>query len=259
MRRGFFDKNGGKILKDFNINIFTEVQLEKITNHYETLIGRGAFGKVYMGTTKDEQRVAVKRCILEDKQLRERGHPEQGDDFVREISFQFRISHANLVRLVGCCLETNIPMLVYEYIPNGNLHNLLHISRHKVLSLPTRLDIAIGSAEALAHMHSHGEHNHVHGDVKPANILLGHNLKPKVSVEAPVDRQVRQGRSSGQELHRSRVHEDGTFHRKERGLQLWCGTLGAHHKEESQVRWEQQSPHKLRQVLQEAGQREKHV
>ncbi|RCV39662.1 hypothetical protein SETIT_8G241700v2 [Setaria italica] len=179
----FFDQNGGKILKGAaGINIFTEKQLIKFTNHYDTLIGRGAFGMVFMGTTDEEQRVAVKRSIIEDKELHGRGNLQHGEDIVNEITFQFRNSHPNLVRLVGCCLETNIPVLVFEFISNGNLYNLLHVSTHKVVPLRTRLKIAIGSAEALAYIHSHGDHDCVvHGDVKSANILLDDNLMPKVS------------------------------------------------------------------------------
>ncbi|CAO2150236.1 unnamed protein product [Urochloa humidicola] len=182
MKTAFFDKNGGKILKSAaGINIFTEEQLEKFTNHYKTLIGRGAFGQVFMGITDENQRVAVKRSIIADNELSRRDNFQLGDDIVNEITFQFGNSHPNLVRLVGCCLETNIPVLVFEFIPNGSLYNLLHFAMHKALPLPTRLKIAIGSAEALAYIHSHGDHGYIHGDIKSANILLDDNLVPKVS------------------------------------------------------------------------------
>ncbi|KAF8673229.1 hypothetical protein HU200_048781 [Digitaria exilis] len=172
-QKKFFDKNGGKILKNMGINIFTEGQLKKITNRYSTPIGEGAFGKVFMGITDAAQRVAVKRSYAKGEALRQ-------EDFVNEITVQFRISHSNLVRLVGCCLETDIPMLVFEFIPNGSLYNVLHgTNRQNVLPLQVRLDIAIGSAEAIAYMHS--QCGHVHGDVKSGNILLDEDLTPKVS------------------------------------------------------------------------------
>lgn len=60
-RRGFFDKNGGKILKGVDINIFTEDELKKITTQYSDPIGKGAFGMVFKGTIDDNQLVAVKR------------------------------------------------------------------------------------------------------------------------------------------------------------------------------------------------------
>ncbi|CAL4990865.1 unnamed protein product [Urochloa decumbens] len=172
-KRQHFDKNGGELLKGVGITIFTERHLKKITNDYKIRIGKGAYGEVYKGTIGAKQ-VAVKRPVAK--------RPEIGkDEFVKAITFQFRITHTNIVCLVGCCLETDVPILVFEFVPNGSLYDVLHgTNRTRILSLPERLDIAIGSAEALSYMHSHAEH-HVHGDVKSANILLDNDLKPKVS------------------------------------------------------------------------------
>ncbi|CAO2142949.1 unnamed protein product [Urochloa humidicola] len=175
-QRRFFDKNGGEILKSVGINIFTEQQLTKITNGYKRIIGEGAFGKVYIGIIDEgNQRVAVKRASLKGEAL-------PLEEFVNEITFQFRISHANMVRLVGCCLETDVPMLVFEFISKGSLYSVLHGAKNpESLGLLERVDIAIGSTEALAYMHSHGGNNHVHGDIKSGNILLDDDLTPKVS------------------------------------------------------------------------------
>lgn len=175
-QRRFFDKNGGDLLKSMNIKIFTEEQLDKITNNYSTIIGNGAFGEVFMGTIIDDnQRVAVKRSIAKGEQRRRK------EDFANEIKIQLRISHTNLVRLVGCCLETNVPRLVFEFIPKGSLDRVLHGPEKHILSLPARLDIAIGSAEALTYMHSHASQKILHGDVKSGNILLDDSFQPKVS------------------------------------------------------------------------------
>ncbi|KAF0896646.1 hypothetical protein E2562_026761 [Oryza meyeriana var. granulata] len=179
-RKELYDKNGGNILKKMmDIKIFTEKELEEMTANYckNRRIGNGYFGEVYKGITKENQVVAVKR-------YRRKGEEHDKQDFADEITSQARIQHVNLVRLVGCCLETDVPMLVLEFIPNGSLHDVLHGKggRHTHLPLPTRLDIAIGCAEALACMHSNIDHKStVHGDIKSGNILLGNNLQPKFS------------------------------------------------------------------------------
>lgn len=157
-----------------DIKIFTECELKKVTDGYNMVIGEGAFGKVYKETTNGGEQLAVKCSFTRSKA------PWHG--FRNEIVFQFRINHANVVRLVGCCLETDVPKLVFEFVPNGSLYELLHVKRDQRLSLLTRLHIAIGSAEALSYMHSQdGHNNHVHGDFKSGNILLDNNLTPKVS------------------------------------------------------------------------------
>ncbi|GJN25849.1 hypothetical protein PR202_gb13734 [Eleusine coracana subsp. coracana] len=119
-----FSKNGGDILKDVGIVIFNEGELKKITNGYKKNIGEGSFGKVYQGTINGTQ-VAVK-CS------NSKGEALPLEEFRNEIIFQFRINHENVVRLVGCCLETTVPMLVFEFVPNGSLFDRLHVNRHQV-------------------------------------------------------------------------------------------------------------------------------
>ncbi|KAF8658019.1 hypothetical protein HU200_059481 [Digitaria exilis] len=85
----------------------------------------------------------------------------------------------NIVKLIGCCLEVDIPMLVYEFIPKGSLHDILHDQDMMQLNLDLRLRIAAETAEGLAYMHSTAAI--LHGDAKPANILLGNEFIPKIS------------------------------------------------------------------------------
>lgn len=182
--REHFNRNGGQLLKDSSISIFTKENLDKITKNFSTTIGKGSFGQVYEGTTDDKQRVAVKRSIVVDA--------ERQKDFANEINIQSKISHKNLVRLIGCCLETDVPMLVYEFIDRGSLYDMLHgggavgtkndvPEEKQSLPLQVRLDISIGSAEALAYMHSSDGQKILHGDVKSGNILLHENFSPKIS------------------------------------------------------------------------------
>lgn len=175
--RAFFKRNGGPMLENINnIKIFTKEELNEITKNYSIVLGKGGFGKVYMGITYDKQQVAVKRSISVDE-ARKR-------EFANEVIIQSRISHRNIVRLVGCCLEVDVPMLVYEFAPKGSLYDVLHGSKDNTkVSLPlgTRLDIAVDSAEALSYMHSSATQKILHGDVKSGNILLDENFMPKVS------------------------------------------------------------------------------
>ncbi|KAF6987396.1 hypothetical protein CFC21_005049 [Triticum aestivum] len=169
----FYKKNGGPTLEKANIiKLFKKEELKPILKS-KNLIGKGGFGEVYKGLL-DNKLVAIKKPI--------NGSVLENEQFANEVIIQSQVIHKNIVRLVGCCLEVDTPMLVNEFISNGSLHDILHNNKEKVaLSLDTRLSIAAQSADGLAYMHSKTNIKILHGDVKPANILLDDNFVPKVS------------------------------------------------------------------------------
>nr|XP_009392075.1 PREDICTED: putative wall-associated receptor kinase-like 16 [Musa acuminata subsp. malaccensis] len=178
----FFQQNGGLRLYEEirskqidTVKIYTKEDLEKATDNFNKSreLGRGGHGTVYKGNLDGGREVAIKRSkvVTED----------QSEEFVREMIILSQINHKNIVRLLGCCLEVEIPMLVYEFIPNGTLYEFIHDNDGKLIPLTTRLRIARESAEALAYLHSSASPPIVHGDVKSLNILLDHNYVPKVS------------------------------------------------------------------------------
>ncbi|CAL5008784.1 unnamed protein product [Urochloa decumbens] len=170
--REFFVKNGGPILEKVNnIKIFKKEELKPILQT-SNVIGKGGFGEVYKGIL-DSQVVAIKKSINVDK--------SQEKQFANEIIIQSRVIHKNITKLIGCCLEVDVPMLVYEFVPQGSLHDLLYGSNKMSLSLDKRLSIAAGAAEGLAYMHSKTSTTILHGDIKPSNILLDDNFTPKIS------------------------------------------------------------------------------
>lgn len=106
----------------------------------------------------------------------------QTKEFAKEMCILSQINHKNVVKLLGCCLEVEVPMLVYEFVSNGTLDHYIHGGTlNTVISLDSRLRIAAESAEALSYMHSSASPPILHGDVKTANILLDDKLTAKVS------------------------------------------------------------------------------
>ncbi|KAL6865349.1 hypothetical protein ACP4OV_016500 [Aristida adscensionis] len=175
--KDFIQTNGHHVLQrvenNYTLRRFTENEIRCITNGYKTMLGEGAFGQVYKGTLDDQSTVAVKRYK----------HETHKEEFAREVIVHSQINHRNVVRLLGCCIEENDLMIVMEFISNWNLDSILHCSSTDVcvpFPLDKRLDIAIQVAEALWCMHSMYSPV-LHGDIKPANILLNESLVPKVS------------------------------------------------------------------------------
>lgn len=105
----------------------------------------------------------------------------QNDQFANEVIIQSQVIHKNIVKLIGCCLEVDKPMLVYEFLSKGSLDDILHGSNCTPICLECRLNIAAESAEGLSYLHSKTTNVILHGDVKPANILLDDCFTPKIS------------------------------------------------------------------------------
>ncbi|KAL7250368.1 hypothetical protein ACSBR1_012385 [Camellia fascicularis] len=133
----------------------------------------GGFGSVFKGALPDSTVIAVKK--LESI--------NQGEKQFRvEISTLGTIQHVNLVRLCGFCSEGKRKLLVYDYMQNGSLDShLFHEKESKVLDWKKRYQIALGTARGLAYLHENCRDSIIHCDIKPANILLDVDFRPKVA------------------------------------------------------------------------------
>ena len=128
--------------------IFTVKELAKATDNYSQTrcIGQGGNGTVYKGIIRDNQVVAVKKSKIEAR--------SQIEQFINEVVVVSQINHRNVVKLLGCCLETEVPLLVYEFVPNGSLHYHIHNSEKAgSICWDIRLRIATDTASALAYLH----------------------------------------------------------------------------------------------------------
>ncbi|XBI75026.1 hypothetical protein VPH35_068456 [Triticum aestivum] len=179
----YFKQNGGLKLYDEmrsrqvdTIRILSEKEIKRATDNYneDRVIGCGGHGMVYRGTLDDQKEVAIKKSKAVNNECRE--------EFVNEIIILSQINHRNIVRLLGCCLDVNVPMLVYEFVSHGTLSEFLHSADPRSpIPFDLRLKIATQSAEALAYLHSSTSRTILHGDVKSANILLDGQLNAKVA------------------------------------------------------------------------------
>lgn len=185
LKEQFFQQNGGLFLQQHmsrhkgsieTAKVFTIEELKDATNNFDEdkILGQGGQGTVYKGVLLDNRIVAIKKSKISD--------PNQIEQFINEVIVLSQINHRNVVKLLGCCLETEVPMLVYEFIPNGTIYEHLHDFNCSLkLTWKTRLRIATETAGALAYLHSATSTPIIHRDVKTTNILLDHNLIAKVS------------------------------------------------------------------------------
>ena len=185
LKKKYFQQNGGSELRqqlssqgsNQRIKFFTIGELEKATKKFDesNIIGQGGFGTVYKGTLTDGRIVAIK------KYYKMTGESQGYKDFINEVGILSQINHRHVIQLLGCCLETQVPLLVYELISNGTLSDHIHDdNKASSITWEIRLKIASQTAEALYYLHSKASIPIIHRDVKSTNILLDEDYDVKV-------------------------------------------------------------------------------
>nr|XP_051220267.1 putative leucine-rich repeat receptor-like protein kinase At2g19210 [Lolium perenne] len=154
---------------------FTYKELEKITDNFQRVLGRGGFGYVYDGSLEDGTQVAVK--------LRSHTSNQGVKEFLAEAQILTRIHHTNLVSMIGYCKDGEYMALVYEYMSEGTLQEHIDGSNRSGECLPwtQRLRIALESAQGLEYLHKGCNPPLIHRDVKATNILLNGKLGARIA------------------------------------------------------------------------------
>ncbi|KAG8651662.1 hypothetical protein MANES_06G010625v8 [Manihot esculenta] len=137
-------------------------------------LGEGGFGLVYKGQLSNGQEVAVKKLSKNSSQGIE--------EFKTEVALIAKLQHKNLVKLLGCCIEGDEPMLIYEYLPNKSLDSFLFdANKRVVLNWRKRFNIIVGIARGILYIHQDSRLGIIHRDLKTSNILLDVEMNPKIS------------------------------------------------------------------------------
>ncbi|XP_055806337.1 rust resistance kinase Lr10-like isoform X2 [Solanum dulcamara] len=168
-----------KFLEDYTAirpTRYSYADIKKITEEFNEKLGEGSYGTVYKGRLSSEIYVAVK--VLRDSK-------GKGEEFINEIGTIGRIHHVNVVRLVGFCADGFRRALIYEYLPNDSLERFIlpassSPGAHSLISWNKLQHIALGTARGIEYLHQGCDQQILHFDIKPQNILLDHNLNPKI-------------------------------------------------------------------------------
>ncbi|KAF3634404.1 G-type lectin S-receptor-like serine/threonine-protein kinase [Capsicum annuum] len=162
--------------EDFELPVFDLLTLTNATDNFSfaNKIGEGGFGQVYKGVLEGGREVAVKRLSETS---------EQGlHEFKNEVNCIAKLQHRNLVKLLGCCIQGEEKMLVYEYLPNKSLElYIFDEERSKLLDWPKRFNIINGIARGLMYLHQDSRLRIIHRDLKASNVLLDTEMNPKIS------------------------------------------------------------------------------
>ncbi|KAF3634403.1 G-type lectin S-receptor-like serine/threonine-protein kinase [Capsicum annuum] len=170
------DYASGCCTEEFEIPLFDLSTIMNATNNFSVnrKIGEGGFGPVYKGILEQGQEIAVKRLSKTSKQ----GEVE----FKNEVVYISKLQHRNLVKILGCCIEGEEKLLIYEYLPNGSLDSFIFGNgQSRILDWPKRFHIINGIARGLVYLHQDSQLRIIHRDLKANNILLDNDMNPKIS------------------------------------------------------------------------------
>ncbi|KAL3627609.1 hypothetical protein CASFOL_028972 [Castilleja foliolosa] len=164
------------VTEELDLPLFDFATLIIATDNFSDAnkLGQGGFGSVYKGVLIEGQEIAVKRLSKNSGQ----GLYE----FMNEVKLIARLQHRNLVRLLGCCIEMEEKMLIYEYMENKSLDSMLfQKDKGVMLEWQTRFNIICGIARGLLYLHQDSRFRIIHRDLKPSNVLLDKEMNPKIS------------------------------------------------------------------------------
>ncbi|KAG5236057.1 G-type lectin S-receptor serine/threonine-protein kinase [Salix suchowensis] len=168
--------NDNGMKEELDLPLFNIDELACATDNFSesNKLGEGGFGPVYKGTLTNGQEIAVKKLSKNSRQGL--------DEFKNEVKHIVKLQHRNLVRLLGCCIQRDETMLVYEFLPNKSLDfYIFDETQSLLLDWPTRYNIINGIARGLLYLHQDSRLRIIHRDLKTSNILLDCEMNPKIS------------------------------------------------------------------------------
>ncbi|KAF3957283.1 hypothetical protein CMV_017688 [Castanea mollissima] len=169
-------KPGDGKKKEVKMPLFSLKSVSAATDNFSDAnkLGEGGFGPVYKGILQKGDEVAVKRLSKRSGQ--------GWEELKNEAMLIAKLQHKNLVRLLGCCIERDEKILVYEYMSNKSLDFFLFDpEKRKILDWKTRLRVIEGVAQGLLYLHQYSRFRIIHRDLKASNILLDSDMNPKIS------------------------------------------------------------------------------
>ncbi|KAM1150123.1 hypothetical protein ACFXTH_030722 [Malus domestica] len=170
------EDNEGAPRGDMELPLFDLMTVARATDNFSSnkKLGEGGFGPVYKGTLADGQEIAVKRLS--------RSSSQGLNEFMNEVILIAKLQHRNLVRLLGCCVQGEEKLLLYEYMPNGSLDSsIFYETRRELFDWPKRFNIICGIARGLVYLHQDSRLRIIHRDLKASNVLLDNEMNPKIS------------------------------------------------------------------------------
>ncbi|CAO1943420.1 unnamed protein product, partial [Urochloa humidicola] len=163
-KRPALDEDWRSAEKDVDLPLFDLDVILAATDNFalSNKIGEGGFGPVYMGKLEDGQEVAVKRLSRRSMQ--------GAVEFKNEVKLIAKLQHRNLVRLLGCCIDEDERMLLYEYMHNQSLDTFIFDEgKRRLLRWQKRFDIILGIARGLQYLHEDSRFRIIHRDLKASN------------------------------------------------------------------------------------------